>query len=92
MTPLSELLRLADTALSSHPGPQFGEDLLRAVVEETGSRAGVLRRGGNDVARWPRSVSRQVEEATEAEAHYATARQLVDEIVGGLFGTRMTLT
>lgn len=63
--PLSDLLRLADTALSSTPGPQFAEDLLRAVVEETGSRAGVLRRDGDDVARWPRSVSRQVEEATE---------------------------
>lgn len=62
--PLSELLRLADTALSSHQGPQFAEDLLRAVVEETDSRAGVLRRDGEDLARWPRSVSRQVEQAT----------------------------
>jgi sigma-B regulation protein RsbU (phosphoserine phosphatase) len=62
--PLSELLRLADTALSSHQGPQFAEDLLRAVVEETGSRAGILRRDGDDIARWPRTVSRQVEEAT----------------------------
>ena len=63
--PLSELLRLADTALSSHQSPQFAEDLLRAVVEETGSRAGVLRRDGEDLARWPRTVSRQVEEATD---------------------------
>jgi serine phosphatase RsbU (regulator of sigma subunit) len=63
--PLSDLLRLAETALSSRPNPQFAEELLRAVVEETGSRAGVLRRDGTDVARWPRSVSRQVEEATE---------------------------
>jgi len=63
--PLSELLRLADTALSSHQGPQFAEDLLRAVVEETGSRAGILRQQGDDRARWPRSVSRQVEEATD---------------------------
>jgi len=63
--PLSDLLRLADTALSSHQGPQFSEDLLRAVVEETGSRAGVLRRDGEDLARWPRTVSRQVEEATD---------------------------
>ena len=62
---LSELLRLADAALSSHQGPQFAEDLLRAVVEETGSRAGVLRREGEDLARWPRTVSRQVEEATQ---------------------------
>ena len=63
--PLSELLRLADTALGSHQGPQFAEDLLRAVVEETGSRAGILRRDGDDAARWPRSVSRQVEKATD---------------------------
>jgi sigma-B regulation protein RsbU (phosphoserine phosphatase) len=63
--PLSELLRLADAALCSHQGPQFAEDLLRAVVEETGSRAGVMRREGEDLARWPRSVSRQVEQATD---------------------------
>ncbi|MCU0305192.1 MAG: SpoIIE family protein phosphatase [Thermoanaerobaculales bacterium] len=63
--PLSDLLRLADTALSSQPNPQLPEELLRALVEETGSRAGVLRSGGGDVARWPRTVSRQVEEATE---------------------------
>jgi len=62
---LSELLRLADSALSSHQGPQFAEDLLRALVEETGSRAGILRRDGDDLARWPPSVSRQVEEATD---------------------------
>jgi serine phosphatase RsbU (regulator of sigma subunit) len=35
------------------------------VVEETGSRAGVLRRDGEDIARWPRTVSPQVEAATE---------------------------
>jgi len=63
--PLSELIRLADTALSSHPSPQFAEDLLRAVVEETDSRAGILRRDGDDIACWPRTVSRQVEEATD---------------------------
>jgi serine phosphatase RsbU (regulator of sigma subunit) len=34
-------------------------------VEETGSRAGVLRRHEDVVARWPRTVSPQVEEATE---------------------------
>ena len=34
-------------------------------MEETGSRAGVLRSGGKPVARWPRSVSAQVEEATK---------------------------
>ena len=61
----AQLLRLADTALSSHQSPQFAEDLLRAVVEETGSRAGVLRRKGEDLARWPRTISRQVEEATD---------------------------
>ncbi len=35
------------------------------MVEETGSRAGVLRHNDETVARWPRTVSRQVEEATE---------------------------
>jgi serine phosphatase RsbU (regulator of sigma subunit) len=63
--PLSDLLRLADIALSGHAGPDLPEEILRAVVEETGSRAGVLKRAGNAVARWPRTVSAQVEEATE---------------------------
>ena len=35
------------------------------MVEETGSRAGLLRRDGVDLARWPRSISRQVEQATD---------------------------
>jgi serine phosphatase RsbU (regulator of sigma subunit) len=35
------------------------------VVEETGSRAGVLRRNATAVARWPRTVSAQVEGATD---------------------------
>jgi len=35
------------------------------VVEETGSRAGVLKKGDQAIARWPRTVSAQVEEATE---------------------------
>lgn len=35
------------------------------MVEETVSRAGVLRRNGEDLARWPRLVSRQVEDATD---------------------------
>lgn len=35
------------------------------MVEETGSRAGVLRRGDSAVARWPRTVSAQVEDATD---------------------------
>jgi len=74
--PLSELLRLADAALSSHPSPQFAEDLLRAVVEETGSRAGVLRRDGEVVARWPRTVSRQVEVATEGWTEVPFARDI----------------
>jgi serine phosphatase RsbU (regulator of sigma subunit) len=63
--PLSDLLRLADIALSGHAGPDLPEEVLRAVVEETGSRAGVLRRGSEVVARWPRTVSDQVEGATE---------------------------
>jgi len=63
--PLPDLLRLADNALSGHSGPQLPEDLLRLVVEETSSRAGVLRRGDDVAARWPRTVSTQVEAATE---------------------------
>jgi len=35
------------------------------VVDETGSRGGVLRRDGEDLARWPHSISRQVEQATD---------------------------
>lgn len=63
--PLSDLLRLADIALSGHAGPDLPEEILRVVVEETGSRAGVLKRGDTAIARWPRTVSAQVEEATE---------------------------
>lgn len=63
--PLSDLLRLADIALSGHAGPDLPEEILRVVVEESGSRAGILKSGGESLARWPRSVSRQVEGATE---------------------------
>lgn len=62
---LPDLLRLADAALSGHSGPQLPEDLLRVVVEETSSRAGVLRREQDVMARWPRSVTSQVEAATD---------------------------
>ena len=82
--PLSDLLRLADIALSGHAGSDLPEKLLRAVVEETGSRAGVLRRGDDDaVARWPRTVSPQVEEATDgwSEIPFGTA--------GGLWSLRL---
>ena len=63
--PLSDLLRLADVALSGHAGPDLPEEILRVVVEETGSRAGVLKKSDEAIARWPRTVSAQVEEATE---------------------------
>jgi serine phosphatase RsbU (regulator of sigma subunit) len=63
--PLPDLLRLADVALGGHPGPQFPEDLVRVVVEESASRAGVLRRDGSVAARWPRTITPQVEAATE---------------------------
>jgi len=63
--PLADLLRLADIALAGQSSPQISEELLQAVVEETSSRAGVLRRGGDVVARWPRTISPQVEKATE---------------------------
>ena len=62
---LSDLLRLADIALSGHAGPDLPEEILRVVVEETGSRAGVLKSGEESIARWPRTVSPQVEEAKE---------------------------
>jgi serine phosphatase RsbU (regulator of sigma subunit) len=63
--PLSDLLRLADIALSGHAGPDLPEEILRVIVEETGSRAGVLKLGDDYIARWPRTVSTRVEEATE---------------------------
>jgi sigma-B regulation protein RsbU (phosphoserine phosphatase) len=63
--PLADLLRFADLSLAGQSTPQVTEDLLQAVVEETSSRAGVLRRGEDVVARWPRSISPQVEEATD---------------------------
>jgi serine phosphatase RsbU (regulator of sigma subunit) len=63
--PLRDLLQLAEIAIAGRANPQLTEDLLRAVVEETGSRAGVMRRGEEAAVRWPRTVSRQVEEATE---------------------------
>jgi serine phosphatase RsbU (regulator of sigma subunit) len=63
--PRTDLLHLAELALSGHVSPQLAEEILRAVVEESDSRAGVLRRGDEVRASWPRSVSRQVEDATE---------------------------
>jgi serine phosphatase RsbU (regulator of sigma subunit) len=63
--PLPDLLQLADVALGGHSGPHLPEEVLRAAVEETRSRAGVLRRDGEVLASWPRTVSRQVEDATE---------------------------
>lgn len=63
--PRADLLHLAELALSGHVSPQIAEEILRAVVEESDSRAGVLRRDDEIRASWPRSVSRQVEGATE---------------------------
>lgn len=62
--PQAELLHLAELALSGHANPQLPEEVLRAVVEDSNSRAGVLRLGDEVRASWPRSVSRQVEDAT----------------------------
>jgi len=62
---LGELLRLSEAALSGHSSPHLPEDVLRVVVEETRSRGGVLRLDGRVLARWPRTVSQQVEDATE---------------------------
>jgi serine phosphatase RsbU (regulator of sigma subunit) len=62
--PPADLLHLAELALSGHVSPQLTEEILRAVVEDSNSRAGVLRLGEEVRASWPRSVSRQVEDAT----------------------------
>ncbi len=63
--PLPDLLRLAELALSGHANPDLLEQFLRATVEETGSRAGVLRRDDEVAACWPRTISPQVEASTE---------------------------
>ena len=60
-----DLLQLAELALAGPANPQLVEDLLRTVVEVTGSRAGVLGRGDHVVARWPRTATRRVEETTD---------------------------
>lgn len=62
---LPDLLRSADLAMGGQGAAALSEDFLQQVVETTGSRAGVLKAGGHDVARWPRSLSPQVEQATE---------------------------
>jgi serine phosphatase RsbU (regulator of sigma subunit) len=62
---LRDLLRLAEASLGGQASQQIAEDLIRALVETTSSRAGVLRRAGEPVARWPLTVSPQVEGATE---------------------------
>jgi sigma-B regulation protein RsbU (phosphoserine phosphatase) len=63
---LPDLLNLADLALRGQTIPNLVEDLLREVVEGSGSRAGVLRspREG-EPTRWPRTLSEQVESATD---------------------------
>jgi serine phosphatase RsbU (regulator of sigma subunit) len=63
--PLSDLLRLADSALSGTSSPDLPEEVLRVVVEESGSRAGVLRLADEVIARWPRGVSQKIEEAAD---------------------------
>jgi sigma-B regulation protein RsbU (phosphoserine phosphatase) len=63
--PLVDLLRLAELSLTGQSNPQLSEDLLRAVVEATSSRAGVLRRGREVIARWPRTRSEQAEGDSE---------------------------
>jgi sigma-B regulation protein RsbU (phosphoserine phosphatase) len=98
---LDKLLTLADVALSGHPNPQLPEDLLRVLTEATRSRAAVLRRGPDVTARWPRTVSQQVEDATDGwtelpfggEQSQWSLRLLglerLDEAVAG--ATRLTL-
>ncbi len=62
---LPDLLRSADLALGGQGTAALSEDFLQKVVETTGSRAGVLKSCDTDVVRCPRSMSRQVEQATE---------------------------
>ncbi|MEN8163731.1 MAG: SpoIIE family protein phosphatase [Acidobacteriota bacterium] len=62
---LPDLLRSADLALGGQGAAALSEDFLQQVVGTTGSRAGVLKSCDTDVARWPRSLSPQVEQATE---------------------------
>ncbi len=92
---LRDLLRIADQAMSGPASPQVPEDVIRAVLEETGAGVGVLRRGGRVVARWPRGASRSLEESTDgwislaigSDAHAWELRLLrperVDETVMG---------
>ncbi len=62
---LRDLLRIAEQAMGGPSSPQAPEEVVRAVLEATGSGVGVLRRGERVAARWPRSAGRGVEEATE---------------------------
>ncbi|MCD4750863.1 MAG: SpoIIE family protein phosphatase [Thermoanaerobaculales bacterium] len=68
---LPDLLRFADLALGGHSLPDLSEDLLREVVEITGSRAGVLRRSDDAVVRWPRSLTELAENATEGWSNFS---------------------
>lgn len=60
---LPDVLRLAESALVGQTSPQLPEDLLRVILEESSTRAGVLRRGEEVVARWPRTISTRQEGA-----------------------------
>jgi sigma-B regulation protein RsbU (phosphoserine phosphatase) len=62
---LLDLLRSADLALGGLGAAVLSEDFLRQIIETTGSRGGVLRIGGGVSVRWPRSLSPQVERATD---------------------------
>lgn len=62
---LPDLLRSADLALGGQGTTVLSSIFLQQVVETTGSRAGVLKAFDAETARWPRSLSPQVEQATE---------------------------
>ncbi|RLE18847.1 MAG: hypothetical protein DRJ65_20930 [Acidobacteria bacterium] len=62
---LPDLLRSADLALGGQSAVGLADDFLHQVVETTGSRAGILKAFDKDAARWPKSLSPQVEQATE---------------------------
>jgi len=62
---LLDLLQSADLALRGQGTAVLSETFLRQIVETTGSRAGILMIGGSAAIWWPRSLSPQVERATD---------------------------
>jgi len=68
--PLPEFLELTYQVLKGQTSATLAEELLRETVETTGSRAGALRQASGETFRWPRTLSEQVEEATEGWSEF----------------------